>query len=595
VAAPGGASYKQSVFTIVASGEGIGGTNDDFHYIYQPATGSCFVSAEVATEKLFHPSARAGVMVRNSLDAADMEVSVLVTPYNGILFESRSTYDGPTSTVTNTGPLNYQIFHNANNSTTTTTANSDLLEAYWVRVERSGDTFTGSYSSNGVTWTTIGTPATMAMDTNVFIGLAVTSGSDGALSSAMLENVSSSTSQFAAVHWEGDLNVNLQASDLSASSAVWTTRTSNTNGVGNFKAVGGGDLKVVATTYNSHNLETLNVNGTGNDSVQSVLLTPAEINQNGPVSMEAWVYATSVANNDSVVSYGNSASQLAQRLLEYSANSDGYGAFTTYYGPNLAWTTTPAINEWHYLVATYDGTILNLYQDGVLNGQRADETTPLITARTDLMVGSAAAGGTTGGNQPFTGYIAAARVESGVLTAAEIANNYALGPLATAAALTPSGLTAAAGDGEAVLTWSPPGNAASYNVKSSTSQSGPYSTIAADLDALSFTNTGLSDRTTYYFVVSALNSAGESPNSPAVAAQPVSTAPPVFNFAINDGQLQLIWPQDHTGWSLQAQTNSSTNGIRTNWVAVPASTLTNQVTLPIGLTNDSVFFRLIYP
>ena len=54
--------------------------------------------------------------------------------------------------------------------------------------------------------------------------------------------------------------------------------------------------------------------------------------------------------------------------------------------------------------------------------------------------------------------------------------------------------------------------------------------------------------------------------------------------------LNLAWPGDHTGWQLEAQTNSLQG---TNWVIVPGSGLTNQMTLPIGPTNGAVFFRLV--
>jgi hypothetical protein len=57
----------------------------------------------------------------------------------------------------------------------------------------------------------------------------------------------------------------------------------------------------------------------------------------------------------------------------------------------------------------------------------------------------------------------------------------------------------------------------------------------------------------------------------------------------------LSWPVSQTGWQLQAQTNSVTVGIRTNWVAVPGSTTTNQVSFPVDSTQGSVFFRLILP
>ena len=93
----GGDSYNRNTYTLVGSGADIGGAADAFHYVYQPASGNCFVSAQVATEEIFTPSAKAGVMIRNSLDPADLEVSVVATPTNGIQFQWRSTYGGATS------------------------------------------------------------------------------------------------------------------------------------------------------------------------------------------------------------------------------------------------------------------------------------------------------------------------------------------------------------------------------------------------------------------------------------------------------------------------------------------------------------------
>ncbi|HWY75925.1 MAG TPA: hypothetical protein VN281_09930 [Verrucomicrobiae bacterium] len=60
----------------------------------------------------------------------------------------------------------------------------------------------------------------------------------------------------------------------------------------------------------------------------------------------------------------------------------------------------------------------------------------------------------------------------------------------------------------------------------------------------------------------------------------------------SSGQLQLVWPQDHTGWILQAQTNPPNTGLGTNWVTVPASSGTNQMAFPTDPTTGSVFFRL---
>ena len=82
---------------------------------------------------------------------------------------------------------------------------------------------------------------------------------------------------------------------------------------------------------------------------------------------------------------------------------------------------------------------------------------------------------------------------------------------------------------QVVLNWSASGGATNYNVKSSTTNGGPYITIASPATT-SYTNTGLTNGTTYYYVVSAVNAAGESSNSIQVSA---TTAVPVVNLALN--------------------------------------------------------------
>jgi autotransporter-associated beta strand protein len=80
----------------------------------------------------------------------------------------------------------------------------------------------------------------------------------------------------------------------------------------------------------------------------------------------------------------------------------------------------------------------------------------------------------------------------------------------------------------------------------------------------------------------------------AVAAS-VATNPTNITAVVSGGNLNLSWPADHTGWRLQAQTNSPSAGLTTNWVTVPGSTTVNSMSFPIDQSNGSVFFRLIYP
>jgi autotransporter-associated beta strand protein len=75
----------------------------------------------------------------------------------------------------------------------------------------------------------------------------------------------------------------------------------------------------------------------------------------------------------------------------------------------------------------------------------------------------------------------------------------------------------------------------------------------------------------------------------------VNTNPTNITAAVSGGNLNLSWPADHTGWRLQAQTNSGAAGLGTNWATVPGSTTVNSMSFPLDPANGSVFFRMVYP
>ncbi|MBO0723234.1 MAG: endo-1,4-beta-xylanase [Blastocatellia bacterium] len=101
----------------------------------------------------------------------------------------------------------------------------------------------------------------------------------------------------------------------------------------------------------------------------------------------------------------------------------------------------------------------------------------------------------------------------------------------------PTGLTATAGNGQVTLNWGASSGATSYNVKRSTTSGGPYAVIASNLTSTSFTNTGLTNGTTYYYVTSAVNAAGESPNSAQASATPQGSQPPPMDVLTATGSV----------------------------------------------------------
>jgi parallel beta-helix repeat protein len=86
---------------------------------------------------------------------------------------------------------------------------------------------------------------------------------------------------------------------------------------------------------------------------------------------------------------------------------------------------------------------------------------------------------------------------------------------------TPVGLMATAGNAQVSLSWTASSGATSYHVKRSTTSGSGYMQVGAPT-AASFTDTGVSNGTEYFYVVSAVNSAGESANSAQVNATPVA-------------------------------------------------------------------------
>ncbi len=159
----------------------------------------------------------------------------------------------------------------------------------------------------------------------------------------------------------------------------------------------------------------------------------------------------------------------------------------------------------------------------------------------------------------------------------------------------PANLTAQGTNLSIALQWSAASNAANYNLKRSMTNGGPYSTIA-NVTTTNYSDAPINPGITYYYVVSATNSAGESADSIQAAA---SALPSMIStnvvYQVQGSWLQLSWPLDHTGWMLQAQTNTLGGGLGTNWVNVAGSTFLNGVTNAIDPANGNVYYRLIAP
>jgi hypothetical protein len=163
----GSASYTNGVWTVVGGGADIWNTSDQFNFLTNSLNGDGAIVARVTSQVATDPWAQAAIMVRNNTQANAPEVSVELTPGNGVTFRYRSTVGGVTYQVDQTG----------------------VATPEWIRLSRSANIFTGSYSTDGVSWTQIGTPQTVTMFSSVLAGLAVTAHNNSLISTGAFTGV----------------------------------------------------------------------------------------------------------------------------------------------------------------------------------------------------------------------------------------------------------------------------------------------------------------------------------------------------------------------------------------------------------------------
>jgi len=156
----------------------------------------------------------------------------------------------------------------------------------------------------------------------------------------------------------------------------------------------------------------------------------------------------------------------------------------------------------------------------------------------------------------------------------------------------PVGLMATAGNAQVSLSWTASNGATLYYVRRSTTSGGPYTQISAP-SATSYTDTGLTNGTKYFYVVSAYNSAGQSANSSEVSATPTapSTPPAVpanLQAAAGNAQVSLSWTASSGATSYHLK-RSTTSGSGYTQIAAPAATSYTDT----GLTNGIAYFYVV--
>ncbi len=156
-------------FTMTAEGVDIWDNSDQFHFAYKELSGAGTIIAKVEGVENTHEWAKAGVMIRDTLDADSRHAMMVVTPTQGVSFQRRTPAGASSSSDNEAG----------------------ITAPQWVKIERTvGGLVRGYYSADGTTWTQVGTPQTVTMNTPMYIGLALTSHNSSVVCEAKFSNVS---------------------------------------------------------------------------------------------------------------------------------------------------------------------------------------------------------------------------------------------------------------------------------------------------------------------------------------------------------------------------------------------------------------------
>lgn len=157
-------------WTLEGGGFDIFGQQDQFHYVWQPMTGNVALSARIEFDNNGVDYAKAGLMLRASTDPGAPYYAVFLTPTHGVHVQYRATQGDNTGSIEPPGMVSGSIY---------------------LRIVRSGDTYTAYASNDGANWQAIdGSTITIpAMGNTLMTGLALTSHNSSYLRIATFDDI----------------------------------------------------------------------------------------------------------------------------------------------------------------------------------------------------------------------------------------------------------------------------------------------------------------------------------------------------------------------------------------------------------------------
>lgn len=166
-------------YTMTAAGKDIWGLSDEFHFAWKNLNGAGSIEVKVISVQNTNVFAKAGVMIRDTLDPDSAFASVFITPGKGCRFQLRDSKGGDTTSDSSVSQLKH------------------ISAPHWVKLERTSSGDFKAYNSNDpygtdtwheLTWS----PKTIQMGQNIYIGLVLTSREPEEICEAEFSNLATS-------------------------------------------------------------------------------------------------------------------------------------------------------------------------------------------------------------------------------------------------------------------------------------------------------------------------------------------------------------------------------------------------------------------
>ena len=183
---PGTARFDGSTFTLEGAGTELGGTEDQLHYVSAPFNHDGTLSGRFVPQ-LPSQFAQFGLVIREGSEPGAASVSLLVMPEFGRDVEQpgwRAKLAGARS-----GRRTCEDGRDQRKFDPPLATWGRLMQPYWLRLVRRGNTFTASCSEDGMNWTTIGS-IELSLPTNLSGGMGVCSRLGKVSTTAMFDHVS---------------------------------------------------------------------------------------------------------------------------------------------------------------------------------------------------------------------------------------------------------------------------------------------------------------------------------------------------------------------------------------------------------------------